>query len=743
MQLDPLAIVVLDTNSNEISFVNDSGKKLFFYDKSVTLENLNKSLMHSVYDEVIKKELKEKGKSVLQHVCIKSKESIAKRYDIHIAYVDDTRDEVCLVFAISELELQRISKQSNYYRTVSDAVYSYPFHLDVKKRRIEFFNSIPNAIYNTPMVMENFPDPLFDYPFIYEEDIEEYKLMIQRMYKGEHPQGSIRFYDPKGELLRYNVNYVVNRDQEGEPVEVNGDFIIQSPAQNTLEYKINLQDAVHECMDILFTVGASSSNPKGAYTAVINKIKEYYHAEGAYFYEINSVNNTVERIYTALDDNLKDLELSSPTMFAEQELQLMQLLLNTDPLEIKNQLSSFGQYSSNLLAIKDKYKIEFFSCVDIKNIKGEIIAYVGVINPKHHKYNKELLELLSRPVSMFIEFQKEQRMKHELIKLEAHSKADVVKECIENFREFTNHKEHISKVLDSLCSHYDADFAVVLTADKDKKEDYILTNMGGTKIPNFENLEKEQTEAMKKWKLIFQKGVHYITDCEVDNPKVMKFLKDKYGIYNFIAAPIQDENGILTGLLYVGNYKTLGRSNLLTHIVANNISDYLDRIHMYIENNLEPLTKLLNKMSTQDTINKMLDSGVTGVLFSIDLDHFKDVNDILGHVVGDEVIIEVANMIKNTFRGIDIVGRVGGDEFMVFCPNPIEIELVKTKAKLICDCCNKIYKKDDRSVNISASVGVLCINEQGKTFQDVYDEIDKTLYIAKNRGKNQYHIENM
>lgn len=131
----------------------------------------------------------------------------------------------------------QMAQQNAYYNTISEAAYSYPFHLDVQARRMEFFDPklahLLSSLHNLSLVMENFPETVLSSGLLCAEDTEAYLTVVDRMYKGEPPQGSFRCYDPKGALLRYSLNYVVIRDAFGNPIEVTGDFIIQTETSLT------------------------------------------------------------------------------------------------------------------------------------------------------------------------------------------------------------------------------------------------------------------------------------------------------------------------------------------------------------------------------------------------------------------------------------------------------------------------------------------------------------------------------
>ena len=94
----------------------------------------------------------------------------------------------------------------------------------------------------------------------------------------------------------------------------------------------------------------------------------------------------------------------------------------------------------------------------------------------------------------------------------------------------------------------------------------------------------------------------------------------------------------------------------------------------------DPLTKLLNKLEIQREVTSYIEENPssTNVMFLIDIDNFKGINDNFGHTFGDTVIMDVANLIRSQFRVDDFVGRVGGDEFLVFMKNTSKGESTET-----------------------------------------------------------------
>ncbi len=125
-------------------------------------------------------------------------------------------------------------------------------------------------------------------------------------------------------------------------------------------------------------------------------------------------------------------------------------------------------------------------------------------------------------------------------------------------------------------------------------------------------------------------------------------------------------------------------------------------------------------------------------LFIIDIDNFKAINDNLGHYFGDMVLCEIGVRLKKLFRASDYIGRVGGDEFMVFMRDVDDWALVAQKAKDIVSAMDVVYKGQANSYHISGSVGVALAPHDGKDFLSLYKNADMALYDVKNRGKNGY-----
>ena len=150
-------------------------------------------------------------------------------------------------------------------------------------------------------------------------------------------------------------------------------------------------------------------------------------------------------------------------------------------------------------------------------------------------------------------------------------------------------------------------------------------------------------------------------------------------------------------------------------------------------------TGLLNKQTTEELISERIINGI-GVLFLIDIDDFKDFNDKIGHEAGDEVLKCFSNLLTGVFRKRDIVGRVGGDEFMVYISDTSDVSTAGEKATEILSRLQTGFDYNNRRLYINVSIGIAIINDAHCTFSEAYNQADNALYAAKANGKNSYQI---
>ncbi len=180
--------------------------------------------------------------------------------------------------------------------------------------------------------------------------------------------------------------------------------------------------------------------------------------------------------------------------------------------------------------------------------------------------------------------------------------------------------------------------------------------------------------------------------------------------------------------------------NLCAMLTAKDIdAEKKEEEDLFTAAKLDKMTMLLNRETTMESIREVLDEEIVNVhvLFMIDIDNFKKLNDTYGHQAGDEFLIAFAKEVKANFRETDIVGRIGGDEFFAFMRNVSGVSLAEKKAGELLATIQKV-SVDYPDVELSGSIGVAMYPEDGKTLEDLYAMADGALYQAKRSGKNKF-----
>ena len=156
----------------------------------------------------------------------------------------------------------------------------------------------------------------------------------------------------------------------------------------------------------------------------------------------------------------------------------------------------------------------------------------------------------------------------------------------------------------------------------------------------------------------------------------------------------------------------------------------------------DPMTGLLNKTFAQKTLIEVC-ANESGVLMMVDLDSFKLVNDLYGHGMGDKVLIRFGEILRCVIRTSDIAGRFGGDEFIVFCRDAHDEELIAQKSRQINEMLLASAKElmgEDMNIPLGASIGAVAVPDEGTYFHALYEKADKALYQVKQNGKHGYAI---
>ena len=190
----------------------------------------------------------------------------------------------------------------------------------------------------------------------------------------------------------------------------------------------------------------------------------------------------------------------------------------------------------------------------------------------------------------------------------------------------------------------------------------------------------------------------------------------------------------------------LDENNRLTRIIGFlQDVDALKRSTLALKERAEhdALTKLFNKAYTQQAITDYLNerkADTPAAMLILDLDNFKLINDNYGHLYGDEVLTRLGTMLKQLFRSHDIIGRIGGDEFLVFLRDIPSVELIHNRCRQLLDAFHSLLAQHAPGLNVSCSIGASLVPAHGSGYAELFRRADEALYLSKARGKNRYTL---
>ena len=266
---------------------------------------------------------------------------------------------------------------------------------------------------------------------------------------------------------------------------------------------------------------------------------------------------------------------------------------------------------------------------------------------------------------------------------------------------------------------------------------------------------------------IFHNGKRAI-GTKVEDKKVKQIVLHDKNIFNdntrilgvdfsTIYWPLQDNSGNVFGMFFIGKNEKAVKKTVITITWACLISTviiafFLSFLGVYFFRSVvspieqksvtDFLTGIYNRAGFEEYLVNSLSTDSTGALFLIDIDHFKILNDTLGHATGDKCLQDVGKILRNEFRKTDIVARLGGDEFIIYVPGMHELNQISEKAKKIVRNIYIEYNDSKNKVCITASIGISRFPDDGKSYEELYKSADKSLYHVKRSGRNNYMICN-
>ncbi|WP_059287519.1 putative bifunctional diguanylate cyclase/phosphodiesterase, partial [Aquitalea magnusonii] len=194
------------------------------------------------------------------------------------------------------------------------------------------------------------------------------------------------------------------------------------------------------------------------------------------------------------------------------------------------------------------------------------------------------------------------------------------------------------------------------------------------------------------------------------------------------AAPMRDEGGSISMLLAITRDITLRKQN---------------EQHIRYLAHYDVLTGLPNRVMLEEQAERILQQAArqqqAQALIFLDLDHFKDINDSLGHSVGDALLVQLAARLRRVLPDGALVSRLGGDEFVLLLPDS-DAALAEALARQLLDDIARPYQVAPYDLNVSASIGIALYPQDGRDLETLSRRADAAMYLAKKAGRSCFRF---
>ena len=192
----------------------------------------------------------------------------------------------------------------------------------------------------------------------------------------------------------------------------------------------------------------------------------------------------------------------------------------------------------------------------------------------------------------------------------------------------------------------------------------------------------------------------------------------------------------------VANAVTFTLAGCFLNVISNSlrIKEFVLTRQIRIQKDTDEMTGLKNKGSLTREINEYLmdSSKDQGLLMVLDIDRFKSINDAYGHDIGDNVITQLGHLLFDKFTNDEIVGRFGGDEFILFIKNENNADVAIQVAKEVVSLVSNNVKLPNKSEKLSISIGIAIYKGKEKNYSELFKKADDALYQAKADLNNRY-----
>lgn len=269
--------------------------------------------------------------------------------------------------------------------------------------------------------------------------------------------------------------------------------------------------------------------------------------------------------------------------------------------------------------------------------------------------------------------------------------------------------------------------------------------------PQINDLQGIPYEVIPSWRPLLQKNGKIYSNNICELPKDIIAILEPQGILSIIVYPLIIDNK-LKGFMGFDECKInrewkkedLNLLSTISGIVSNIYNNHYNLIRINKLLSLDPLTNIYNRRYIFEQLTKdFVKYNRSNLVFSVsilDIDHFKNINDTYGHVAGDLILKEFSKLLLDNLDKSDLIGRYGGEEFVIVSYNLSRNETVHKISKLLDIIRNKSFFYANKEIKFTFSAGIsdaLFFEKNQITIEKIINLADKRLYKAKELGRNQ------
>jgi diguanylate cyclase (GGDEF)-like protein len=300
----------------------------------------------------------------------------------------------------------------------------------------------------------------------------------------------------------------------------------------------------------------------------------------------------------------------------------------------------------------------------------------------------------------------------------------------------TEHEAHFNRIADLARDIFDMPIAHISLIDRDRQWFKAESGSSLCQVNRADSFCRMTIQG--KAPLVFP-------DLSLDSRTASNpFVMGEPHVRFYAGAPLITPDGFALGALSVMDLAPRDFPETSSRVLAGLAAIVMDQMELRLRSSLDWLTGAASKGAFYSFARELLAPAPSArpfvALISFDLDHFKRVNDLHGHLVGDQVLTRVTQACRGTLRNRDVIARMGGEEFAVLLEGATPQVAMAVAERLRLAIADIVFDDLDVDLSVSASFGVAMASSATENIDDLLVEADKALYRAKADGRNRVHF---